>query len=262
MLTARESKLIAAMANRHARRKQPYFTADGLRVCREAVTRRPEWVECVLQTAAFAASETGRTFLQMPELAGLRVETVDDDLFRELVETETPQGVLCLLRKPPLEAEPQALPAPFTLILDRVAEPGNFGTILRTAWAVGLRELWLVKGGADPYAPKVVRSGMGAQFALRFAQFENLAAARERLLALGGRHLWCTEEQAEVSVFDEERFDLRGSGLVIGNEANGISDTSLGTPVTIPMPGNAESLNVAQATTVFLFEAVRRKLFS
>ena len=74
------------------------------------------------------------------------------------------------------------------------------------------------------------------------------------------QRLWCTEETADISVFDERRFDLRNAGLVIGNEANGISDTTLGTPVTIPMPGHAESLNVAQATTVFLFEAVRRGL--
>ena len=257
MLTGRESKLISAMSSRHQRKKQPYFVAEGLRCCREAVLRRPEWCELLLVTDEFADSESGRGFAALPEVSGLRLERVDGPLFRELVETENPQGVLCLMRRPEYVV-PQSVPHPFALILDRVAEPGNLGTILRTAWAVGLTQLWLVKGGADPYAPKVVRSGMGAQFALELCEFGTLAEARETLFRLGGRRLWCTEEKSDISVFDEERFILDESGLVIGNEANGISDTTLGTPVTIPMPGHAESLNVAQATTVFLFEAVRR----
>ena len=259
MLSEREQRLIASLADRHQRRKQPYFVADGLRVCREAVMRRPEWARLLVLTEAFADSPQGRAFLELPPVGRLRREVVPSAVFARLVETESPQGVACLLERPaPREAT--ELPQPFTLILDRVAEPGNLGTILRSAWAVGLRRLWLVRGGADPFAPKVVRAGMGAQFALDFAWFNSLADARERLLHLGGQRLWCTEETADISVFDERRFDLRNAGLVIGNEANGISDTTLGTPVTIPMPGHAESLNVAQATTVFLFEAVRRGL--
>ena len=257
MLSEREQRLIDSLADRDQRRKQPYFVADGLRVCREAVTRRPEWARLLVLTEAFADSPQGRAFLELPPVGRLRREVVPSAVFARLVETENPQGVACLLERP-ASREATELPQPFTLILDRVAEPGNLGTILRSAWAVGLRRLWLVRGGADPFAPKVVRAGMGAQFALDFAWFNSLADARERLLHLGGQRLWCTEETADISVFDERRFDLRNAGLVIGNEANGISDTTLGTPVTIPMPGHAESLNVAQATTVFLFEAVRR----
>lgn len=259
MLSEREQRLMAALADRHQRRKHPFFVADGLRVCREAMQRRPAWVRLVVLTEAFAASPQGRELLQLPEMRAFRVETVSAQTFAKLVETENPQGVACLLERPQA-SEPTSLPEPFALILDRVAEPGNLGTILRSAWAVGLRQVWLVRGGADPFAPKVVRSGMGAQFALELSWFDSLATARDQLFALGGTRLWCTEETSPVSVFDEERFQLRHAGLVIGNEANGISDTSLGEPVTIPMPGHAESLNVAQATTVFLFEAVRRKL--
>ena len=259
MLSSRERSIIAAMSNRHLRKKQPFFIAEGLRVCREAMTRQPKWVRLALVTADFVKSKAGQTFVENCGASGIRSEVVEDEVFAPLIETETPQGVLCLCDRPPY-APAEELPKPFVLILDRVAEPGNVGTILRTAWAVGLKTIWMVKGGAEPYAPKVVRSGMGAQFALSFVQFDSLAAAKDALFALGGKRLWCTEETAEVTVFDEERFMLADSGLVIGNEANGISDTALGTPVTIPMPGNAESLNVAQATTVFLFEAVRRKM--
>lgn len=260
-LSLRESKLIAAMSNRHQRRKQPFFIAEGLRVCREAIQRQPQAVRLALLTRTYADTPQGQAFMAECGSRSVRMECVDDAVFLELVETETPQGVLCLCDKPAMDV-PSVLPKPFVLILDRVSEPGNFGTIIRSAWAVGLKTIWLVKGGADPYAPKVVRSGMGAQFALSFSQFDSLADARDTLFRLGGKRLWCTEESSPVSVFDEAKFRLEDSGLVIGNEANGISDTALGEPVTIPMPGNAESLNVAQATTVFLFEAVRRKLLN
>lgn len=259
MLTSREAKIIAAMQNRHQRRKQPFYFAEGLRVCDEALQRIPRDVELILATEDFMTSSEATDFLNTARNAKRRIEVTNTKTFSELADTPSPQGVLCLLKKPDFQA-PTTLPKPFVLILDRVSEPGNFGTILRTAWAVGLKHIWLIKGGADPYAPKVVRSGMGAQFVLNFSQFDSLAEARDTLFELGGKILWCTEEKADVTVFDEQHFQLENAGLVMGNEANGISDTSLGTPVTIPMPGNAESLNVAQATTVFLFEAVRRNI--
>jgi TrmH family RNA methyltransferase len=155
-------------------------------------------------------------------------------------------------------AAPVVLP-PFVLILDRIQEPGNLGTMLRTAWAVGLRSVWLTKGSADPYSPKVIRSGMGAQFAVEVAVVEDLAAARMLLESAGGGPLWLAIPDGGIDCF-EDGFDLRGGGLVIGNEAGGIDDLSVGRPVSIPMPGNAESLNAAQAATVLLFDAVRRGL--
>ena len=135
------------------------------------------------------------------------------------------------------------------------------GTILRTAWAIGLTQVWLVKGGADPFAPKVVRAGMGAQFALSLPYIDSLADAANCFKSLGGKQFWVTLPQADISLFDEQKFSFEKSALVIGNEANGVSDPSLGESVTIPMPGHAESLNAAQAATVFLCEAVRRNLF-
>ena len=144
---------------------------------------------------------------------------------------------------------------PCILVLDGLQEPGNVGTILRTALAVGLKEVVLTRGTADPYNPKVVRSGMGAHFKLRICQVANLQEIKDNI---SGK-LWLTTPRDGASCYDEE-FELANGALVFGEEGNGIADFSLGTKVTIPMPGDAESLNVAQAATVFLFEGVRRGL--
>lgn len=256
MLSTRLRKLIALLDNRHARRKSGLILAEGLRCCQEAVVRRPDWLEAVLMTRDFAASPTSAAMLAVLSERGLEPAILSESEFGGLTETEHPQGVLAVLRRPESTA-PTARPEPFALILDQVAEPGNLGTILRTAWAVGLSSVWLVKGGADPYAPKVVRAGMGAQFALELALFSDLAAAAAWLRELGGDRLWCAMPQAELSLYDEG-FSLAGGGLVIGNEANGISAPELGTAVAIPMPGEAESLNAAQAATVFLCDCCLR----
>ena len=257
MLSSRLRKLIALLDNRHSRKKSGLILAEGLRCCQEAVVRQPDWLEAVLLTSDFAASPASAAILAKLSERGLEPAILSEHEFGSLTETEHPQGIMAVLRRPEVTL-PSSRPEPFALILDQIAEPGNLGTILRTAWAVGLTSVWLVKGGADPYAPKVIRAGMGAQFALELAWFPDLAAAAGHLLGLGGDRLWCAMPQAELSLYDD-RFSLAGGGLVIGNEANGISAPELGTAVTIPMPGEAESLNAAQAATVFLCDCCLRR---
>lgn len=257
MLSSRLRKLIALLDNRHTRKKSGLVLAEGLRCCQEAMGRRPDWLEAVLMTSDFAASSASAEILAKLSEHGLEPVILSEREFNRLNETEHPQGVMAVLRRPEWTL-PTSLPEPFVLILDQVSEPGNLGTILRTAWAVGLPSVWLVKGGADPYAPKVIRAGMGAQFALELAWFPDLAAAAQCLLDLGGNRLCCAMPQAELSLYDE-RFSLTGGGLVIGNEARGVSAPELGAAVTIPMPGEAESLNAAQAATVFLCDYCLRR---
>ena len=260
MLNKRHSKLLTNLQTRHGRKKSDAFIAEGWRCCEEALRRRPEWLEALFCSAGAQQSPRWPAMAALAVAAGCEPEIVAEQDFAALTDTENPQGLLCVLKRVEC-ALPQALADPFCLILDRVCEPGNLGSILRTAWAVGLRSVWLIKGCADPYAPKVVRAGMGAQFALDLPVFDDLAAAAAHLRQLGGSGLWCTLPAADTTLF-ADAFDLRGCGLVIGNEANGISHPELGRGVTIPMPGHAESINAAQAATVFLFEAVRRGLFT
>ena len=146
---------------------------------------------------------------------------------------------------------------PWVLLLDRVMDPGNFGTILRTARAAGLHEIVVVKGGVDPFGEKALRAGMGAQFAMGIRKFDSLADAAEHLKEMGVKTFYRTEPAGGNSIFKEEGL-FEKSAIILGNEANGADPLDGSVPLVIPMPGSAESLNVAQAGTVVLFEYVRR----
>ncbi|MBP5300397.1 MAG: RNA methyltransferase [Victivallales bacterium] len=244
-------------ASRHNQRKADFFIAEGLRCCREALDRRPEWLEDVLLSDETAKTADGQEFAAAARLAGVTPTCVGRGEFDQLAMTEGPQGVLCVMRKPP-PGVPKMLDGTCTLILDQVREPGNVGTILRTAWSIGLRQVWFTDGSADPWSPKVVRSGMGAQFALTVHHFADLAEAVQRFHELGGKRVWCAMMDADTTLFSKE-FAPAGAAIVLGNEGHGISRPELGEAVTIPMPGQAESLNVAQAATLLLYEALRRK---
>lgn len=258
VLTHRQRQLLTQLQSRHGRRKSDLFVAEGLRACSEALARQPRWLEAVVCTTGFAAGAAGCALLGQVRAAAADagVAEVAEPEFETFASTENPQGVLCLLRRPDTRP-PAQVTDPFVLVLDRIREPGNLGTILRTAWAVGLQSVWLTEGSADPYEAKVVRAGMGAHFGLRLVQAGSLSVVREQLAERGRQPLYLTVPRAALSCFDPG-FSLAQAALVIGNEATGIADLDLGPQVAIPMPGAAESLNAAQAATVLLCDAVRR----
>ncbi|MCK5802133.1 MAG: RNA methyltransferase [Lentisphaeria bacterium] len=256
-MTHRQRKLLLQLRTRRGRRKSGCMLVEGLRCSQEALTRRLDHLEFALCSQEFADSAD---FASVSVLMTDRLDIVPGAEFAEFAVTESPQGILLVLRRPELAA-PTHLPDPFTLILDRIQEPGNLGTILRTAWAVGLRQVWLVGAGCDPYSPKAIRAGMGAQFALDLPAADTLLTARDRLFELGLQRLWLAVPSGGVSCH-ADAFELAGAGVVVGNEANGIENLDAGEHVSIPMPGDAESLNVAQATTLLLYEGVRRGLLA
>ncbi|MEN9359473.1 MAG: hypothetical protein RL095_1008 [Verrucomicrobiota bacterium] len=247
-LSEAKRKILRALGTRQGRRKSGLFTAEGQRCAAEALAALPGQCD-------FALIDAEADPARLPPFPpGLPVYRDSAAAFKELALTENPQGVLVVLRRPDF-VSPE-FSGSFTLVLDGLQDPGNIGTILRTAWACGLRDAIVTEGTVDPYNPKAVRAGMGAQFRLRISKIDSL----KDLAALpncAGRTAWLTTPRDGVSCFAPE-FDLRGGLLVFGEEGGGVSDFSVGKRVSIPMPGAAESLNVAQAATVFLFEGVRR----
>ncbi|OPZ27369.1 MAG: 23S rRNA (uridine(2479)-2'-O)-methyltransferase [Lentisphaerae bacterium ADurb.BinA184] len=254
-LSARHRQLLRQAATRHGRRKSDCFLCEGLRGCREALRYRPDWLEVAVFSASLAAS--GQADEMRRRIPPDRLAIVPDEDFAGLAVTEAPQGALLLLRRRPPSPGAAAPRDPLALVLDRIGDPGNLGTILRTAWAIGLHRVWLTTGTADPFSPKAIRAGMGAQFALEFEPAGSLAEARERLAKAGYARLWLSSPRDGVSCYDAA-FRLDGAALVIGGEAEGVGELPGAPRVTIPMPGGAESLNAAQAATLLLFEAVRR----
>ena len=190
----------------------------------------------------------------LERVADESVTQLDDKLFAELSELKTPTGILALidLPQPPMPAQSR-----FALLLEDIQDPGNLGSMLRSAAAAGCDAVYLSQGCADAWSPKVLRAAMGGHFVLHIYEQQDLINIAK---AFSGT-LLATSLQATRSLYD---CDLRGNvALLIGNEGAGLSDELLNLAtqtITIPMPGKVESLNAAAATAVCLFEVVRQRL--
>jgi TrmH family RNA methyltransferase len=168
-------------------------------------------------------------------------------------DTQTPQGLLAVL-----PITPRLLPTDptFILILDQIRDPGNLGTILRTAAAAGADVLVLPPETADPYAPKVVRAAMGAHFRLPIhtLSWEELRTFTAPL------HIYLADAGGTVT---HTKTDFTHPlALIIGGESHGASEEVKAlnpTPIRIPMPGKTESLNAAIAAGILIFEVVRQR---
>ncbi len=182
------------------------------------------------------------------------VTQLEDRLFAELSELKTPTGILALIDFP--QTEWAEVDNRFVLMLEDIQDPGNLGSILRSAAAAGCDTVFLSVGCADVWSPKVLRAAMGGHFCMRIFDRQDLPnVARE----FSGMRL-ATSLQASQSLYQCE---LVGNlAFMMGNEGAGLSDAlrSLAThQISIPMPGNVESLNVAAAAAICLFEAVRQR---
>lgn len=181
-----------------------------------------------------------------------RCAQVPGDLMQAMSDTMTPQGILAVTTIPNLRATTNAT---LTLILDQIRDPGNVGTILRTAWAAGVERILIPPGTVDPTNPKVVRAGMGAHFhvpchKLDWASIWHLVDGDQILLA----------EAGEGPFYNEVDWK-RPTTLVIGGEAYGASPETRARAeyVRIPMTAGVESLNAAIAGAIMLFEAARQR---
>jgi TrmH family RNA methyltransferase len=168
-------------------------------------------------------------------------------------DTHTPSGLLAVV---PMPRRAVSAPLTFALVLDRLGDPGNLGTVLRTAAAAGVQAVLLTPGTVDPFNPKVVRAAMGAHFHLPIVAAEWEALPSQ----LAGLTVWRAEAGAGAAY---DAVDWRQpSALLIGSEASGPGDEARALApnlVSIPMPGRAESLNAAVAAAVLMFEVARQR---
>lgn len=185
--------------------------------------------------------------------SGVPVTQLDDRLFTELTELKTPSGILTLIDVPrPATAVADSR---FALLLEDIQDPGNLGSMLRSAAAAGCDAVFLSKGCTDAWSPRVLRAGMGGHFILSIHESADLVAVADEFSGT----IHAASLQAKNSLYDCQ---LRGNiGFAIGNEGAGLSQALAAKCelVTIPMPGKVESLNAAAAAAVCLFEAVRQR---
>lgn len=249
MITSRANPLIARIrklaARRTARREEGVFLGEGPKLLEEALRwgGRLETVIC--------ARGVG-----LPELPqDVRLVEVPDSLLGHIAGTESPQGIVFLYK-----GESLALPGRLTgeryLILDGVQDPGNVGTIWRSADAFGADGLILCGGCADPWNPKTVRATMGAVF--RLPAYEcALELAAERL---GEARIPLYATALRDDTVDVREADLRRAAVIVGSEGHGVSPQALALcekTLKIPMRARCESLNAAVAASVALWEMAR-----
>lgn len=239
ILTSKNNPLIkatAALKDKKARKASSRFLAEGRKMALEC--QRSDFE---IENVFVAESYTG----ELP-FEKARLVRVSDDVFRFLSDEKTPQGILCVVRIPD---NALAKPTGKCLVLDGVADPGNIGAILRTANAAGYREIYLTRDCADPFSPKSVRASMSGIFFTKLYVGER----SEILSVLEDTPLIVADMDGEnlFSFQAPDRF-----ALVIGNEANGISDElgqAAAHTVRIPMRETQESLNAAVSAGIIMY---------
>ncbi len=248
-ITSRQNPLFQRLRKLNAsnafRRQQGLFTGEGPKLLEEAVKWGAD-IQIVVKTPEAS----------LPAGLACRVVETPSEVLASLADTETPQGLLfaCAL---PDTALPETLPQGRYLVLDGVQDPGNLGTVWRTADAFGASGLILTGPCADPFGPKAVRSTMGACFRLRVWRGERQAV--KDLLDRSGIPLYATALREDTE--DIRGVDLSGAAVAIGSEGRGISEELLGLcerSLRIPMSERCESLNAAVAAAVVLWEGYQK----
>ncbi len=248
------------------RRQEGAFVIEGARLCADAA-RSGAAIETALLTAH--AREKFPDYAAAVTAAAAHVFDITDGVAQSLSDTETAQGIICLCKaldnRKMLDTIDSSMLSTFKnkkwLALENVRDPGNVGTVIRTAEAVGIDGLILSAGCCDVYSPKVLRGSMGGVFRLPLWETADMAAAITRLQAAGACGYACVPSAGGDVLSVVEAPLAAGSVCVIGNEANGLSAATIDAcahRLTIPMAGRAESLNAAVAASLVMWEMSRR----
>ena len=251
-ITSRENPLLKSVrkhaASSKERKKSGKTLLDGIHLV-AAYHQAGGLPEAVMVAVSAQDHPEIRDFLDRVPPENLIV--LSDELFRDISTVGTPTGIAALIRIPqPAEGQTDCC-----VLLEDVQDPGNLGSILRSAAAAGIGRIYLSPGCADAWSPKVLRAGMGAHFHLSIHENSDLVAAARNFSG----QVVATTLGAEKTLFN---LDLSGqTAFIIGNEGAGISEDLLeaaDSRVMIPMPGAAESLNAAAAAAICFFERVRQ----
>lgn len=234
------------------RDREDVFLAEGFKMFLEAPA---ESLVKVYVSAGFYERKEHRKALE-----GHEFEVVSDAVFASISDTRTPQGILCVVRQSHYQvADLTAGGVPLCLVLENLQDPGNLGTILRTAEGAGVTGVLLSDGCVDIYNPKVIRSTMGSIYRMPFCYTDDLPGVvsewkREGIAVLAA-HL------QGVHTYDREDY-RRPAAFLIGNESRGLTKETAELAdhfVRIPMHGKVESLNAAAAAAILMYEAGRQR---
>lgn len=239
------------MRKAKARDEQGVFLVEGMKMFREAPTDRIQKI----YISKSLYEEKGQAFL-----SGLPYEVLADHVFEAVSGTKTPQGILCVVRQYRYCADDLlGGEAPQLLLLENLQDPGNLGTIMRTAEGAGANGVILTRTSVDMYNPKTIRSTMGSVYRVPFLYVDRPEDILPSLQARGIRTYAAHLDGG--SYYDEEDY-CGGCAFFIGNEGNGLTEKLMGLAderVRIPMRGRLESLNAAVAAAILMYEVCRQR---
>ena len=251
MLTKADAKLVHALKSRRGREKHGLFLAEGVRVVEDLLASKVD-LEFAIISTTLGDNERGGALIDALQNA-TQVRELDERALNDVAETETPQGVIAVARIPALTLiDIDVTVNDVVLVLDAIQDPGNLGTLIRSADAFGAAGVIALPGTTDYWSSKVIRSAVGAAFRIPLINATDDDAWQ-----------WLAQHQFTICGADmrgEPAGSLEISGrvaVVVGNEGGGLRDETrarLTRLVSIPMRGNAESLNVAVAAGILLYE--------
>lgn len=254
-------KFAISLQQKKNRDKQKVFMLEGLRNAEMAVEAKADLQMCFCTDKILENSRANELIAKIEELK-CPVYQLPEHIYAKLSDTDSPQGLMLIIKQKAYALNDLALSEKsFLLVLDRLQDPGNIGTLIRTADAMGVSAVICLNGTADIFSPKVVRSAMGSLFNLpichKIKEDDLLSFAKEHDLKLYATAL---DEQAKPS-WSVNYQEKNICAVILGNEANGISAKLLHSAderIYIPMQGNAESLNVANAGAMIIYERCRQ----
>ena len=259
VITSKDNEIIKGLKKlkeKKYRDEEGLYIIEGIKIIEEAIAERAKINKIVICEECVEAEEISQKLLY--EIAKYNCIYVSKKVFSTLTDVVAPQGILAVIEKPGRDSKID-YNQDLILALDGIQDPGNLGTILRTADSVNLNQIIITKNTADPYNPKVVRSTMGAIFRVKIIETDNLVQTL-REIKKNKFKVVVTSLDTEDSIYN---IDYKKKVIVIGNEANGVSkevQELADNKVKIPMLGRTESLNASVATGIVLYEYVRQKI--
>lgn len=268
---SRVKRLAALMQKAKYRREEQVFIVEGVRMFQEAP---PEWVKEVYISEAFfnryVKRDENKADRRVKEfLKTFQYEVFSDEVFQKVSDTQTPQGVLCVLSMPQyvlpecvdnwISAMESGKRPPLLVLLEDLQDPGNLGTILRAGEGAGVSGIIMTRQTADIFNPKVIRATMGSIYRMPFFIVDGLSDTidllKQKGIAVYAAHL-------DDSVDYDEPDYTRPTAFLIGNEGNGLRRETADRAsqyIRIPMEGQVESLNAAAAAAILMYEASRQR---
>lgn len=249
---AQVKNLIQLVKKAKVRNEQRLFVVEGPKMYAEAPK---EWLDKVYVSESFVTDKEHQAML-----AGASYEVLSDSVFKTVSDTQTPQGILSLLKMPSYElSDVMRGEKTHLLILESIQDPGNLGTMFRTGEGAGISGVIMNKTTVDVFNPKTIRATMGSIYRVPFYVADNLAETIDKLHAAGVQ-LYAAHLKGTRSY---DTLDYKAAtGFLIGNEGNGLTAETAelaDTYVRIPMEGAVESLNAAIAATILMYETARQR---